>query len=178
MKVFTKKRKHKITLNLRVNMEVSMLKYHVIWYVSFIALYIWFMYWVACDFFVLHKPVSEVNPVNYVGAIAAIALIWIGAKILKPRRTKTASVQQELLPPKLKSQPPQRPVSQKPVPQKQIQKPVPQNQPPRKTAPTTAPVNCACTHYIGYLNQREKSQEIPAECVTCEHVIKCMSSTK
>ncbi len=146
--------------------KTSIFKYQAIWYASFIAVYIWFMYWVAYDLFVWHKPVSEVNPVNYVGAIAAIVFIWVGAKLLKSDRIK-ASSQQKLLPP----QPPQ-----KPVPQKTIQKQVPQK-PPRKTAPATAPANSTCAHYLGYLNQREKSQEIPAECFTCEYIIKCMGST-
>jgi hypothetical protein len=48
---------------------------------------------------------------------------------------------------------------------------------PQNPAPVAAPANSACIHYLGYLNQREKQQEIPAECLTCEHVIKCMGST-
>jgi hypothetical protein len=62
-------------------------------YSSFIAAYIWFMYWIAQDFFVWHKPFSEVNPVNYIGSIAAIAFIWAGTKILKPDRTQQATPQ-------------------------------------------------------------------------------------
>jgi len=157
VKALPKKRKHQMTRNLSVNIsKASMLKYQALWYSSFIAVYIWFLYWVAYDFFVWHKPISEVNPVNYVGSIAAIAFIWAGTKILKPNRIKAASPQQKLLP-------------QKPTPQ-----PPPQ-QPPQKTIPA-APANSTCTHYLGYLNQRQKSQEIPAECLTCENVIQCFSS--
>jgi hypothetical protein len=40
-----------------------------------------------------------------------------------------------------------------------------------------APANSGCPHHLGYLNQREKSQEIPAECFACQHLIQCMDST-
>jgi hypothetical protein len=155
VKALPKKRKHQMTQNLNVNTSTaSTLKYQALWYSSFIAVYIWFMYWIAYDFFVWQKPITEVNPINYVGAIAAIAFIWAGTKILKRNRIKAASPQQELLP-------------QKPTPR----------QPPKKTVPPTVPANSTCTHHLGYLHQRQKSQEIPAECLTCEHVIQCMSST-
>jgi hypothetical protein len=161
VKALPKKRKHQMARTLSVNIEASMLKYQALWYASFIAVYIWFLYWVCCDFFVWHKPFSEVNAVNYVGSIAAIAFIWAGTKILKRDRIKAGSPQQKLLP------------------KKQIQQLTPQQKPkpPQKTAPTAAPANSACAHYLGYLNQRQKSQEIPAECFTCEKVIQCMSPT-
>jgi hypothetical protein len=155
VKVLPKKRRHQITRNLSVNLsKASMLKYQVLWYSSFIAVYIWFLYWVAYDFFVWHKPIAEINAVNYVGSIAAIAFIWAGTKILKRSRIKAGNPQQKLLP-------------QKPTPQQSAQ----------KTAPATAPANSTCAHYLGYLYQRQKSQEIPAECLTCENVIQCMGST-
>jgi hypothetical protein len=158
VKALPKKRKHQMTRNLSVNLsKASMLKYQALWYSSFIALYIWFSYWVSYDFFVWHKPIAEVNLANYVGAIVSIAFMWAGTKILKRNRIKAVSQQQKLL-------------QQKPTPQ-----PPPQ-QPPQKTIPA-APANSTCSHYLGYLNQRQKSQEIPAECLTCEHVIQCMGST-
>jgi hypothetical protein len=157
VKALHKKRKHQMTQNLSVNTsEASMLKYRALWYSSFIAVYIWFLYWVAYDFFVWQKPIAEVNPINYVGSIAAIAFMWAGTKIWKRNRIKAASPQQKLLP----QQPPQ------PIPQ-----------PTHKTVPAAVPANSACAHYLGYLHQRQKSQEIPAECFTCEHVIQCMGST-
>jgi hypothetical protein len=162
VKALPKKRKHQMTRNLTANItKASMLKYQALWYASFIAVYIWFLYWVAYDFFVWHKPIAEINVVNYIGAIAAIAFIWAGTKILKPDRIKAATPQQTLLP-------------QKPTPQSE---PQPKQHLPQKTAPAAAPANSACAHYLGYLNQRQKSQEIPAECFTCEHVIRCMGST-
>ena len=159
VKALPKKRKHQMTRNLLAGLsKASMLKGQALWYSSCIAMYIWFLYWVAYDFFVWHKPISEVNPVNYIGAIAAIALIWAGTKILKPNRVKTASPKQTLLPQK-----------QEPQPETQLE--------PPHTPQKTTPANSGCTHYLGYLNQRQKQQEIPAECLMCKHVIQCMSAT-
>jgi hypothetical protein len=98
VKALHKKRKHQMTQNLSVNTsKASMLKYQALWYSSFIALYIWFSYWVAYDFFVWHKPIAEVNLANYVGAIVSIVFMWAGTKILKRNRIKAASPQQKLL---------------------------------------------------------------------------------
>ena len=165
MKALPKKRKHQTSQNLVGNLsKVSLLKHQALWYASLITVYIWFMYWVAYDFFVWHKPITEINAVNYVGAIAAIALIWAGTKLLKRNRINATIPQQKLLPQKPMQQPtPQKPPQQKPPQQKPLQK--------------AAPANSTCAHHLGYLNQRQKSQEIPSECFTCEHVIKCMGST-
>jgi len=79
VKALPKKRKHQMTRNLSVNIsKASLLKYQALWYSSFIAVYIWFLYWVAYDFFVWQKPIAEVNPINYVGSIAAITFMWAG----------------------------------------------------------------------------------------------------
>ena len=161
VKALPKKRKHQMTQNLLVNLsKASMLKFQALWYSSCIAAYIWFMYWVAQDFFVWQKPISEANPVNYIGSIAAIALIWAGTKILKPNRAKTAIPQQTLIPQKLE-----------PQPEPQLEKQVELQQTPQKNASA----NSGCNHYLGYLNQRQKQQGIPAECLMCKHVIQCMN---
>jgi hypothetical protein len=161
VKALQKKRKHQTVQSLLVSLsKTSLLKRQAVWYSSFIAAYIWFMYWIAQDFFVWHKPFSEVNPVNYVGSIAAIVFIWAGPKILKPNRTQMATSEQILLPRQSVQQPAITAPKSKP------------QQPPQKTAPA----NSRCAHYLGYLNQRQNSQEIPSECFTCEHVIKCMGS--
>ena len=31
-----------------------------------------------------------------------------------------------------------------------------------------------CQHWFGYLNQKEKSESMPKECVECEKVVECM----
>jgi len=160
LKAVPKKSKHQTSQNLIGNLsKVRVVKYQALWYSSCIAVYIWFMYWVAYDFFVWHKPITEINALNYVGSIAAIALIWAGTKLLKRDRIKANIPQQKLLP------------------QKTIQQPTPQKPPQQKPLQKAAPANSTCAHYLGYLNQRQKSQEIPAECFTCEYVIQCMGST-
>jgi hypothetical protein len=175
VKALPKKRKHQTAQPLLFTLsEISLLKRQVLWYSSFIASYVWFMYWIAQDFFVWHKPFFEVNPVNYIGAIASMAFIWAGIKILKPNRTQSASPHQT---PPLAQQPiPQ--LTQKSVPQLTPQSPLHESpqQEPQKTAPIYTPADSACIHHLGYLSQREKSQEIPSECLTCQHLIQCMGS--
>ena len=158
MKALPKKRKHQSTRNFSVQVSAaSMLKFQAAWYSAFIAVYIWFLYWISYDFFVWHKPIAEINVMNYVGSVAAIVFMWTGAKMLKRDRIKAESPQQKLLPPK-------------PL----------QRKPPQKAAltavPVAAPATSTCNHHLGYLNKRQKQQEIPSECLTCEHVIDCMSS--
>jgi hypothetical protein len=38
--------------------------------------------------------------------------------------------------------------------------------------------NSACNHNLGYLQQRPKSQSLPGECLTCEKLIQCFSTSK
>jgi len=133
--------------------EASMLKYQAAWYSAFIAVYIWFLYWISYDFFVLQNPIAEINAVNYVGSIASIAFIWAGTKIWKRKRVEAQKTQQKPLQP-------------------------PQPKMPRKATQQPAPANSTCAHYLGYLHQRQKQQEIPTECLTCKKVIQCFSSTK
>ena len=164
VKALTKKRRHTTAQNLLVSLsKTSMVKRQALWYSSFITAYVWFLYWIAQDFFVWNKPVFEVNAVNYAGAITAMAFIWAGTKLLKPDQTKTSSTPQNLTPPTQQPPPP-------------IQKPAPQTTQPKPRKTVEAPTISGCTHHLGYLNQRDKSQAIPAECLTCEHVIQCMGS--
>ena len=158
MKALPKKRRNQTARNLSSNISrASMLKFQALWYASFITVYVWFMYWLAYDFFIGHKPIAEMNPVNYIGSIASLAFIWAGTKVWKPNRVKAQSQQRTL-------------ISQK----------LPEQKPPQTTPQPTSPVpaNSTCSHYFGYLHERQASQEIPAECLTCEKVIQCFSSTK
>lgn len=155
MKALPKKRKHQMTRNLLVNLSKSSLfKWQVLWYSSCIAAYVWFMYWVAYDFFVWYKPIFEANLVNYIGSIAAIALTLAGTKIFKPNQVKMARLQQTVMP-------------QKPEPQLEKQ----------QRAQKPVPADSGCVHYLGYLNQRQKQRDIPSGCLMCKHVIKCMNYT-
>ena len=146
VKALPRKRKHQVTRNPSfIITEASIRKFQALWYSTFIAIYVWFLYWVSYDFFVWQKPIADVNLANLAGSIVSIAFIWAGTKIGKRNRIKTGNLQQKPM--------------EKKLPQK------------------TAPVNSTCTHHFGYLHQRQKSQEIPAECLTCEKVIQCFSST-
>ena len=137
----TKKRWHQ-TRNIGFNNpQARIVKYEALWYAAFIAVYIWFLYWVAYDIFVWHKPLVQVNVMNYAGSIVSIAFIWAGSKIWKSK------------PIKMRKQQPEKP------------QPIPSSK-------------SACTHYVGYLHQRQRSEEIPAECLTCKKVVQCFYSGK
>ena len=156
VKALPKKRRNQMARNLSDDIsKARMVKCQALWYASFITVYGWFMYWISYDFFVWNKPIAEINPVNYIGSIASLAFIWAGTKVWKPNRVKVQSQQQTF-------------TSQKLAPQK----------PPQITPQQTAPANSTCSHYFGYLHDRQASQEIPAQCLTCEQVLQCFSSTK
>ena len=84
MRVSPKKRIDKLRLSLAVNLTAaSMVKYKLFWYTASVAAYSWFMFWIAYDFFVWHKPLIQGNVINFIGAAASIAFIWIEAKFFK-----------------------------------------------------------------------------------------------
>ena len=142
VKVLPKKREHRTRRSLSLIIpQASMVKYRALWYSIFMVLYVWSLYWISCDIFVWHKPLDQVNMVNYAGSIVSIAFIWAGTKIWKSNRTITRGPQKE-------------------------------------PAIATFPSNSGCGHFLGYLHQRQKSEEIPAECLTCKNVIQCFSHTK
>jgi hypothetical protein len=158
VKALPRKRKHHVTRNPSfIITEASKLKLQALWYATSIAVYVWFLYWVSYDFFVWQKPIFHVNLANLAGSIASIAFIWAGTKIRKPNQIKTGKLQQK----------PQKPMEKKP-PQKSLER-----KPLQKTVISN---DSTCTHHFGYLHQRQKSQEIPAECLTCGKVIQCFSS--
>jgi len=142
VKVLPKKRGQQARRNLSLALtQASMIKYRALWYAAFIVSYIWSLYWISYDIFVWHKPLYQVNMMNYVGAIVSLAFIWAGTKIWKTNRTIARS--------------------------RHIEHP---------QAPS--PSKSGCSHFLGYLNQRQKSEEIPSECITCKNVIQCFSHTK
>jgi hypothetical protein len=84
VKALPKKRSQQMKLNSVSNMpETNVLKYQALWYSAFTALYIWFLYYLCRDFFVLQKPIVEVNIINYIGSIMSLAFLWAGTKVLK-----------------------------------------------------------------------------------------------
>ena len=177
VKALPKKRKHRITLNLRFTLsKVNMGKYQALWYSTSIALYIWFLFWMSYDFFVLQKPIVELNAANFVGSIMAIALFWAGIKIFKRNGVEARKLQQKSLQQYL----PQKAATnndiwkRNPEARKLQQKSL-QQYLPQKAATNH---NISCIHHLGYLHKRRQSQGIPAECLTCERIIQCFSPKK
>jgi hypothetical protein len=153
-------KKHVPQLNLSTEwriMDASKTKLKVLWYSTSITTYAWFMFWIAFEIFVWHKPLLQTNPSNYVGALASIALIWAGTIIWKNRKP-VIQTNAECTVEKL--------TVTKPSPPKRQ----------RRTTPTASPATPECTHFFGYLNQREKTEEIPTECLTCQQVIQCFAT--
>jgi hypothetical protein len=167
VKVSPKKHAHQTRRNLGLNFLFTpgTIKYRALLYVASLTLYAWCMYWIARDIFIWHKPLAELNILCYAGSIASIAFIWLGSRMW---RSHPKEVQKEI------RKDPQKEVRKAPLPSKQpLKQPAPPIQPPT-SAPALAESSCA--HYLGYLHQREKSAEIPAECLTCTQVIQCFSA--
>ncbi len=49
----------------------------------------------------------------------------------------------------------------------------PNTQTEQQTQPQTKTIESKCRHYGGYLKNRDKSEEIPEECLVCEKLIQC-----
>jgi len=197
VKVIDRKRSYYLILrNLRLriphkipqaSMITSMINNRVIWYSVSLLLYFWFLYWIAFDIFVWHKPITQVSTINYAGAITAMALIWIGTKLpttfkhtLKfPKKHETPKPQDE---PKKETQPKKRkhtspkPTIQTPLSQPQPQLTQPEPQQHRLKQPTSNIPGC--THQFGYLHKPGKINDIPDECLTCQQVTKCLTQIK
>jgi hypothetical protein len=50
-------------------------------------------------------------------------------------------------------------------------------QPPTTTEKITPQSTPQCTHYYGYLSERQTKEEIPGECITCTQIVDCMLKT-
>jgi hypothetical protein len=64
------------------------------------------------------------------------------------------------------------PVSEKPELEVEEEKPQTRIEPHGKKVEEEPVAKCA--HHFGYLSERPKNEQIPDECVTCEHIVKCM----
>ena len=51
---------------------------------------------------------------------------------------------------------------------------MPQAQQPAATTDENKPSDSGCEYYFGYLGEREKGEEIPAECLECPKALDCM----
>lgn len=169
-------------------MITSMINNRVIWYSVSLLLYFWFLYWIAYDIFVWHKPITQISTINYAGAITAMALIWIGTKLPTtfkhtlrfPKKQETPKPQDE---PKKETQPKKRknastqPTTHALLPQSH-QPQSTKNQPQPHQLKQSTPNIPGCTHQFGYLHQPGKINDIPDECLTCQQVTKCLTQIK
>jgi len=177
---------HKFPQASTVTSIINSLNNRVIWYSATLLLYFWFLYWIAYDIFVWHKPITEISPLNFAGAITAMALIWIGTKL--PTTFKIPLKHTIRLPQKHENQKPQqdqptkenKPKKRKhttkpPTPQPTTQTPTPQPQ-QHQTPPQPQQTKLqTCTHHYGYLHQPGNINNIPDECLTCPKVTKCLT---
>ena len=109
-----------------------MFKLQSFWPYAFVAPLFWFLYWIGYDVLVWNKALFEVNPVNHVGAVLSLAVVFAGSQISRVKNKEIKRTQQA------------------------------------STKTTT------CSHNLGYLSQRQRWQEMPEECMTCEKLIGCM----
>jgi hypothetical protein len=165
----------------------SVISYRFVWFSVWLAMYGWFMYWIATDILVLHIPITRVSPTNYLGALVSMALIWGGNMIFKPSPSAVLELVKK----------PQEPTEQKAPRKRKARKPkiassttiqlepLPPVQPQFKVAPEPHPdppiakkprkrktvaANAKCTTRI------VSSLEIPDECLTCTNLVTCLSN--
>jgi hypothetical protein len=152
-------------------------------------MYSWFVGWIAYDIFVWNKPITQVNPTNFVGAITAMALIWAGTFLFKTsrgfifkqlRRTKSF----KLRVPRIRNGKLSKLLSStlSPFAEPTRAQLEPQTQPeqPTITEQFEQPAQSVsmCIHHFGYLHQHGKTREIPEICLTCKELIRCLAAKK
>ena len=168
LKALPKKRTHQINQNLNLKLhQTSSIRPKILWYSASIVSYGWFLSWIAYDIFVWQKPLAQVSVANYVGAIASMALVWAGTKLWKNPKHKQEP------PCKRENPEPQRTKKQTAHNAGEQQH---QHAPPQPTKQTLATTRC--THQNGPPNQQPTTQHIPDQCLTCQNLIKCTTTTK
>jgi hypothetical protein len=153
-------------LTLRI-LYVSMINYQLIWYSASLLMYGWFTGWIAYEIFVWNKPITQVNPTNFVGAIAAMALIWAGTFLFKMPRvtvfkrfriTKTFKLE---VPKMWKRKLLRLPSSTQPLPAESTPAQLePQSHLEQQTVPELS------------------EQPVPNVCLTCKELIQCIADGK
>lgn len=161
------------------------LLYKQIWYVPFIWSLTWYSFWILHGAIVLNKPLVQVNPMNYFGAIISIVALLLAVPSFRTLISKTSvlvgvhiksrrigfswmkklvqNIQVEI-PMQQKLQV----AYQSPIKRGQtanLERPKQSEQPSSSLRVLTGSTN--------YSNQHHLSQEIPAECLTCANLINC-----
>jgi hypothetical protein len=153
-------------------LDTSVVKQQLFWYSASIAVYAWFMFWIAYDIFVWHKPLLQGSITNYIGASASIAFIWVEAKLLKSKRAKK------------KLDPPEEPKPQKPKEPQEKQTKQPKThqnhtQPATPTPPKQPYTSKnTCIHHTEYAKNPQNPNQMPDECLTCTNLIQCLANKK
>jgi hypothetical protein len=169
VKVSHKKRIDQIKLRFAVNLTAAnLLKQKLFWYAASVAVYGWFMFWIAYDFFVWHKPLTQGNVLNYIGVAASIALIWIEAQLFKTQRLKQ----------KISTSPSEpRKQRQKRKHTKQQTDNPPNIQPAALTqTPQEQQTTQSSFFTCKYHESRQDSDWTPDECLTCTNLIQCRTT--
>lgn len=178
----------------------SILSYRVIWYSASLLMYGWFLGWIAYDFFVWHKPLTEVSMTNYVGSVVAMVLIWAGSILFRNPPPKSVLPQLKKTQKKLEKNTKEKTVKEEKTVTEKVTKKRTRRQ--SKTASAASPQleelpanhpepqlqreiplvltphaetitnSSGCQHYI------KNSREIPDACLTCKELIACLSKPK
>ena len=191
--ILPKKRTLLIIQNLsvfrKINIKIpyaSLFSYQLIWYSMSLLMYSWFLSGIAYDIFFWHKPITQVSMINYVGSIAGIALIWVGAWLFKtPKRIVAERLRKRKESSKDKTtkkhsrrksiatestQTTEKIIAQ-PKPQTELEQPLVVAQPELTGKPISG-----CTHNFERRPRSEKISEIPDVCLTCKDLVQCVSS--
>lgn len=193
MTILPKKRTLLIIQNLsllrKTNIKIpyaSLFSYRLIWYSMSLLIFSWFLSGMAYDIFFWHKPITQVSMMNYVGSIAAMALVWAGAWLFKtPKRivaerfrkrkenskekkTKTRS-RRELIATEFKQTTKQ--IIAQPKPQPELELPIVTVQPALKSI-------SVCIHNLSPRSNQEKISLIPDACLTCKDLVQCLSKDR
>ena len=178
----------------------KILNLQVIWYSATLFMYGWFLGWIAYEIFVWHKPLNEVSMTNYIGAIAAMVLIWAGniiftispTSVLPQLKKKQENPKEKINEEKTSKE--EKTVTEK-VAKKRTRRPskiasaaslqleeLPANHTEPKLQPEiplvltphaeTITNSSECPHQI------KNSREIPDACLTCKELIACLAKPR
>lgn len=198
----------KLTYLPQKNARTKIMKYQVIWYVATLAMYGWFLGWIAYEIFAWHRPITAVSITNYIGAITAMALIWAGSMIftVPPTSVPQFKKKQEIHREKIFENKTIKEKTIKRVPKRRVQQtriavatPKIEHAPliqfkPTQTQPQlrskrepkiqsqTEPISLLKLNTISAdsqcSHQIRNSLEIPSGCLTCKDLVKCLSKAK
>ena len=144
-----------------------------IWYVPFFWALTWFTYWILRATMVLGTPLTQLNPIDLIGAAISTS-IFVTALVQRRfhanyRNTVTAYPKEKNNVQKIQAKEPlTSQMNIQPTLGNAREKP----ETSRKLTPPQ-PVASAAASGVNYFKQHPVSQEILDECLTCENLINC-----